>query len=114
LVDTVKAYLTHSEISVSSKGEDYGSVYVTIHKDDLEFLQTIIVPGADGAMKVNILVAALVPGSAIAGATTELDNLVQGQFSVTIYDHTKMNACIGNILWVGDQTESAPKQPRDN
>jgi hypothetical protein len=114
MVSTVKTHLTHSEVTVSSKSEDYGSVYVTIHKTDIEYLQTLIVPGSDGSMKLNLLVAALVPGFALAGATTGLENLVQGQFSVTIYDYTKISACAGNVLWVGDQTESSPKQPREN
>jgi hypothetical protein len=45
-------------------------------KSDIEYLQTVIIPNTEGSMVISIKIVALVPGSSIAGATTDPDNLV--------------------------------------
>jgi hypothetical protein len=72
----------------------------------------VFTPDTEGKISIDFKVAGLVPGSAIAGATTDLESLVHAEFSVTILNEEKVNVCEGNTLWLGDLTEVGPKKSR--
>jgi hypothetical protein len=55
-----------------------------------------------------------VPGSAIAGATTDLGSLVTAEFTVTIVNNEAVHTCEGNIVYLGDQSETTPSVARRN
>jgi hypothetical protein len=58
----------------------------------------VFTPDTEGKISIDFKVAGLVPGSAIAGATTDLESLVTAEFSVTILPKEKVNVCAGNSL----------------
>jgi hypothetical protein len=111
LVEQVKTKLRNTRIKVDV---DTGDVKIKIGRDDLEYLETIFFPAADGSITFWLQIAARVPGSAIAGAITDIGSLVTAEFSVTIVNKDAKETCTGNIVYLGDQSETNPPISRKN